>query len=99
MRKDIIRITTSSVSVDDANKLIVPDYVSISKAGMGLMFSVRMKNGYIDAFLENVFDKENDNNFQCTCYKKNFKELSKLMRDLEDISKRVRVAVEEESKQ
>ena len=98
LRKDIIRIITSSVNVDDMNKFIVPDCVSISKAGLGLMFSVRMKNGYIYAFLENVFDKENDNNFKCTCYKKNFKELSKLMHDLEDISKRVRVAVEEESK-
>lgn len=97
LRKDIIRIITSSISVDDANKLVVPDYVSISKAGVSLMFSVIMKNGYIDAFLENVFDKENDNNFKCTCYKKSFEELSKLMHDLEDISKRVRVAVEEES--
>lgn len=98
LRKDIIRVITSSIIVDDANKLIVPDYVSISKAGMSLMFSVIMKNGYIDTFLENVFDKENDNNFKCTCYKKSFKELSKLMHDLEDISKRVRVVVEEESK-
>lgn len=97
LRKDIIHKIVSGIRINGQNRIVTPSYVFVEKAGISFMFNVMSKNGDIDTFLEKFVDTENDNDFRCTCYKKSFKELSKLMHDLEDISKRVRIAVEKES--
>lgn len=97
LRKDIIHKIVSGIRINGQNRIVTPSYVFVEKAGISFMFNVMSKNGDIDTFLEKVVDTENDNDFRCTCYKKSFNELSKLMHDLEDISKRVRIAVEKES--